>query len=189
MRSAMVELGPIIDPRLTIRARTRCAAVDLPTRGLGDTVCSLPLWTKRSSRPNPKHASRFAFAFDDGSTLWVALDASSFAGAGARAAGHRALPAGGGVTLGHAQDDQATFELGRRFAVAFAGGCGRRHAPGRRARGSSSASVVVTSGATRPFVGTQSSAPVSGRRRSYARLAVVEVDRLPLDGRATSSEA
>jgi hypothetical protein len=49
--------------------------------------------TKRSTRANPKHESRLALAFDDGSTLRVALDGSSFAGAGVRAAAHPALPA------------------------------------------------------------------------------------------------
>jgi hypothetical protein len=38
----MVELGPIIDPQLTIRARTRCAAVGCLITSLGDAVCSLP---------------------------------------------------------------------------------------------------------------------------------------------------
>ena len=51
-----------------------------------------PQGTKRSTRPNPKHASRLAFAFDDGSTPQVALHASSFDGAGARAVAHPALP-------------------------------------------------------------------------------------------------
>jgi hypothetical protein len=36
-----------------------------------------PRGTKRSTRPNPKHASRLAFAFDDGSAPQVALHASS----------------------------------------------------------------------------------------------------------------
>jgi hypothetical protein len=52
----MVELGPIIDPQLTIRARTRCAAVGLPNSGLGDTVCSLPLWMNLSSGRRATHA-------------------------------------------------------------------------------------------------------------------------------------
>jgi hypothetical protein len=41
--------------------------------------------------------------------------------------------------LGDAQDDQETFDPGRRCAPAFARGCGRRHSPGRRARVSSAA--------------------------------------------------
>ena len=39
------------------------------------------------------------------------------------------LPAGG--PLGHAHEDEETFDRGRRFALAFARGCRRRHAPGR----------------------------------------------------------
>jgi hypothetical protein len=45
--------------------------------------------------------------------------------------------------LGHAQDDQETFDPVRRFAPAFARGCGRRHAPGRRARCSSNPALRV----------------------------------------------
>jgi len=50
------------------------------------------------------------------------------------------VPVGEGP-LGHAQDDLETFGSGRRFAPALARGCGRRHAPGRRARVSSEPGV------------------------------------------------
>ena len=43
--------------------------------------------------------------------------------------------------LGHIQDDQETFDRGCRSCARFACGCGRCHAPGRRARVSSKASV------------------------------------------------
>jgi hypothetical protein len=49
-------------------------------------------------------------------------------------------------SLGHARDDQETFDRGRR-CVAFARGCGRPNAPGRRARCSSRA--VVSGWSTR----------------------------------------
>jgi host cell surface-exposed lipoprotein len=59
MRSAMVELGPIIDPQLNIRARTRCAALGLPNEG-GYAQCDVgphrprPRAHGRPSRPGPR---------------------------------------------------------------------------------------------------------------------------------------
>jgi hypothetical protein len=50
------------------------------------------------------------------------------------------VPVGKGPP-GHAQDDPETFGSGRRLAPAFARGCGRRQAPGRRARASSGAGL------------------------------------------------
>ena len=51
------------------------------------------------------------------------------------------VPVGEGSARPRSGRYQETFDRGRRFALAFARGCGRRHAPGRRARVSSRASV------------------------------------------------
>jgi hypothetical protein len=51
----------------------------------------------------------------------------------------------GRAPLGHAQDDQETFDRGPPVVLAFARGCGRRHAPGRRARVSSNSEVIIGS--------------------------------------------
>jgi hypothetical protein len=65
-------------------------------------------------------------------------------GVGGPSSSRRARPPGWsprGDPLGQAQDDQETFVRGRRLALTFARGCGRRHAPGRRARCSCGAGV------------------------------------------------
>jgi mannose-6-phosphate isomerase-like protein (cupin superfamily) len=62
-------------------------------------------------------------------------------------------------SLGHAQDDQETFDRGRRCALAFARGCGRRHAPGRRARVSSFAVVCCNAPSAAASVEKSSGGP------------------------------
>jgi hypothetical protein len=66
-------------------------------------------------------------------------------------------------------DDQETFEPGRRFALAFARGCGRRHARGRRARVSFEAATrsATTAASTRAGAGCGSASSRSTRRRAW----------------------
>jgi len=131
----------------TVRGRRACRssrgppgdAGNNPCRRQGDRVVA-PGSTGRRLLVEDDHGASGGKPISRRAIAWRA------GAGGASSSDRRACPderPGRESPLGEAHDDHETFGPGRRFAPGFAGGCGRRHAPGRRARVSSRATVSL----------------------------------------------